>query len=178
MSYKENIAAYYLSSTAKKKKVQVKCTNASGGKAVSEAISALWGNTYNIKKVKKGLSYKDFTLEMGSKEEASALVKALNKTKSTTPKPVEETQEEVPMPTPTPTPTPTLTPTSTPTLTPTSTPTSKITLTTAPVSSGTEPSGDAVVPEGTTNKKMGLYIGIGAGVLVLLIVVLLVWKRR
>ena len=170
MSYKENIAAYYLSSTAKKKKVQVKCTNASGGKAVSEAISALWGNTYNIKKVKKGLSYKDFTLEMGSKEEASALVKALNKTKSTTPKPVEETQEEVPMPTPTPTPTPTLTPTSTPT--------SKITLTTAPVSSGTEPSGDAVVPEGTTNKKMGLYIGIGAGVLVLLIVVLLVWKRR
>ena len=170
MSYKENIAAYYLSSTANKKKVQVKCTNASGGKAVSEAISALWGNTYNIKKVKKGLSYKDFTLEMGSKEEASALVKALNKTKSTTPKPVEETQEEVPMLTPT--------PTLTPTLTPTSTPTSKITLTTAPVSSGTEPSGDAVVPEGTTNKKMGLYIGIGAGVLVLLIVVLLVWKRR
>lgn len=170
MSYKENIAAYYLSSTADKKKVQVKCTNASGGKAVSEAISALWGNTYNIKKVKKGLSYKDFTLEMGSKEEASALVKALNKTKSTTPKPVEETQEEVPMPTPTPTPTQTSTPTPTQT--------SKITLTTAPVSSGTEPSGDAVVPEGTTNKKMGLYIGIGAGVLVLLIVVLLVWKRR
>lgn len=95
--YKQDISDHLVSAVADKKKLKVSCTKAKNGKAVMEAITALYGSAYNITKEKHGVSYKDFTLKMGSKEEASALANALKNIKSTVPKSPEPEPEQEPV---------------------------------------------------------------------------------